>query len=42
MNEVESIVPNEKMDIDFEMRGIYFLIKKPLDLCAPMWHAELI
>ena len=43
MNEVESIVPNEKMDIDLQdMHGI-FLIKKPLDLYrAPMWHASMI
>ncbi len=43
MNEVESIVPNEKMDIDLPGYAWDLLPykKKPLDLYrAPMWHAE--
>ena len=43
MNEPESIVPNEKMDIDLPGYAWDLLPykKKPLDLYrAPMWHAE--
>ena len=43
MNDVESVVPNEKMDIDLPGYAWDLLPyeKKPLDLYrAPMWHAE--